>query len=61
MRLKNKMVFNALKKREQQQDRDFVFERKVREYLFRGDFDRHKEICKNLNVVESTPKTRGEL
>jgi hypothetical protein len=41
-------------------ERNLEYEKKFMKYLFRGDFERHKEICKNINVVESTPKTRGE-
>lgn len=40
--------------------RNLNYEKKFRAYLFRGNWERHKEICKNINVVESTPKTRGE-
>ena len=41
--------------------RNIDYENKFRAYLFGGDWERHKEICKNINVVESTPKTRGEI
>jgi hypothetical protein len=47
-------------KEEQRNKRNLKYEKKFMKYLFRGDFERHKEICKNINIVESTPKTRGE-
>lgn len=39
-------------------ERSVEYEKKFRAYLFSGGGERHKEICKNLNVVPSTPKTR---
>ena len=30
--------------------RDLEYEKKFRAYLFKGDLERHKEICKNINV-----------
>jgi superoxide dismutase len=48
-------------KTQNKNERNLIKEDKFRHYLFKGDFKRHKEICKNLNVVESTPQTRGEL
>ena len=39
-------------------NRNLEYEKKFKAYLFKGDFERHKEICKNINVVESTPETR---
>ena len=39
-------------------ERSVEYEKKFRAYLFSGCRERHKEICKNLNVVPSTPKTR---
>jgi hypothetical protein len=41
-------------------ERNLEYEKKFRAYLFRGNWERHKDICKNINVVESTPKTRAE-
>jgi len=38
--------------------RNLKYEQKFRAYLFSGDWERYKEICKNLNVVESTEETR---
>jgi len=32
------------------QDRNLEHEKKIRAYLFKGNFERHKKICKNLNV-----------
>ena len=40
--------------------RNLEYERRFRAYLFSGDWTRHTEICKNINVVESTPETRGK-
>jgi hypothetical protein len=40
--------------------RNLEYEEKFRAYLFSFNFETHKEICKNINVVESTPKTKGE-
>jgi hypothetical protein len=39
-------------------ERNLKYEQNFRKYLFRGNYERHKEICKNINVVESTSKTR---
>ena len=39
-------------------ERSLEYEKKFRAYLFSGCCERHREICKNLNVVPSTPKTR---
>jgi len=33
------------------QKRNLNYEDKFRAYLFKGDFERHKKICKNINVV----------
>ncbi len=30
--------------------RNLDYEKKFRAYLFSGDFERHKKICKNINV-----------
>ena len=30
--------------------RNLEYENKFRAYLFSGDFERHKAICKNINV-----------
>jgi len=30
--------------------RNLRYENLFRAYLFNGDFERHKEICKNINV-----------
>jgi len=30
--------------------RNLEYEKKFRAYLFKGNLERHKEICKNLNV-----------
>lgn len=38
--------------------RNLDYEKKFRAYLFRGNWERHKQICDNLNVVESTDETR---
>lgn len=40
------------------ESRNKEYEKKFRAYLFKFDFETHKEICKNLNVIESTDKTR---
>ena len=32
--------------------------KKFRKYLFKFDWETHKKICENLNVVESTEETR---
>ena len=39
-------------------ERNLEYEKKFRSYLFKGDYDRFKEIVKNLTCVPSTPKTR---
>jgi len=36
--------------------RSLEYERKFRKYLFSFDFETHKEICKNINVVVYTAK-----
>jgi hypothetical protein len=40
-------------------ERNLEYENKFRAYLFKGDWERQKEICKNINVVESTEETRN--
>ena len=47
------------KKYDKRNERNLKYEQNFMKYLFRGDFDRHKAICKNINVVESTDKTRS--
>lgn len=39
--------------------RNLEYEKKFKAYLFKGNWARHKEICENLNVVESTEETRN--
>jgi hypothetical protein len=39
-------------------ERNLEYEKKFCSYLFKGDWKRHLEIVKNLNVVPSTPATR---
>ena len=41
--------------------RNLEYEKKFRAYLFSFDFEIHKQICINLNVVPSTPATRKAL
>ena len=41
--------------------RNLEYENKFRAYLFKGDWKRYTEICKNLNVVESTTETRKAI
>jgi len=36
--------------------RNLEYEKKFRTYLFSFDFEKHKEICKNLNVKPNIPK-----
>ena len=31
-------------------ERNLDYEKRFRVYLFRGDWERHKDICKNINV-----------
>lgn len=38
--------------------RNLDYEKKFRSYLFSGDYERHKKIVKNLNLVPSTESTR---
>lgn len=38
--------------------RSLEYENKFMKYLFSFDYETHKDICKNINVVESTDKTR---
>lgn len=38
--------------------RSLNYENKFRKYLFSFPYEEHKEICKNINVVESTERTR---
>ena len=38
--------------------RNLEYEKKFKTYLFKFDFETHKAICKNINVVESTEETR---
>lgn len=47
-------------KKQDKNERNLEYERKFKAYLFRGNWERHLKICDNINVVESTPKTRGE-
>jgi len=39
-------------------ERNLKYEQNFRTYLFSFDYETHKKICKDINVVESTPKTR---
>ncbi len=41
--------------------RNLEYEKKFRAYLFSFDFEIHKQICINLNVVPSTPATRKAI
>jgi len=38
--------------------RNLAYERKFRAYLFSRDYESHKKIAKNINVVPSTAATR---
>jgi len=38
--------------------RNLKYENKFRAYLFSGDLERHKEICKNLNVKHNQGKDK---
>lgn len=56
----NKKEFVKLVKEiKRMNERDLEYEKKFKAYLFRGDWNRHKEICNNINVVESTEETRS--
>ncbi|NQV00334.1 MAG: hypothetical protein HQ538_06370 [Parcubacteria group bacterium] len=41
--------------------RSLEYEKKFRKYLYRFDWETHKEICKNIGVVESTELTREKV
>jgi len=43
---------------QEKQARNLDYEKKFMKYLFRGNWNRHKEICNAINVVESTEETR---
>jgi hypothetical protein len=45
-------------KEEQRNKRNLKYEKNFMKYLFRGNWERQKEICKSINVVESTEETR---
>jgi len=34
----------------EQKERNLEYEKKFRKYLFSFDLEKHKEICKNINV-----------
>jgi len=36
--------------------RNIEYEKKFRSYLFSGCFERHKEICKNINIKPNITK-----
>lgn len=38
--------------------RSLNYENKFRKYLYSFSYEEYKEICKNINVVESTESTR---
>jgi len=42
-------------------ERSEKYEQKFRKYLYSFDWETHKEICKNINVVESTELTREKV
>ena len=42
-------------------ERNLEYERKFKAYLFNGDLDRHKDICKNLNVKPNIPEGKTNL
>ena len=41
--------------------RNLEYEQKFKAYLFKFNWETHKEICKNLNVVENIPEVRKVL
>jgi len=41
--------------------RNLIYEKKFRAYLFSFDFETHKEICKNINVIPSTGGKQGGI
>ena len=43
-------------RQDERNKRNLEYEKKFRHYLFKGNFERHKEICKNLNVKPNIPK-----
>lgn len=43
-----------------QKKRNIAYENKFRAYLFSGDIDRYRQICKNINVKSSQERKRGK-
>jgi len=41
-------------------ERNKIYEKKFRTYLFSFDLDTHKEICKNLNVKPNTSQEKEQ-
>jgi len=34
-------------------ERSFMFENNVKKYLFKGDFERFKQICSDLGIIQN--------
>lgn len=43
------------------EDRNVIYENQIRAYMFKRTLERHKKICKQLNVIPNLTEYREKL